>query len=128
MTGEPTNPVIRIPKNTPIWAVGLIAVGVAVTTCLVTLYTFVRPEVQGYLTHNYKLADAKQDIQDSTVDSILSLVTENSKQITVLSSALNTAQTQNITLSDRVSANETKLAELKQRLTDCQDLLSKGKK
>lgn len=124
----------KLPKKTPLWAVGLVSLIVAVSASFLTLYVVARPEIQQYMvtaatkvTAENARQDSEANVKNELVASILGIVKSNSDQITNLSLALQVAQTANYKLSDRVSAIERDLAVTQASLTTCEANLKKCK-
>ena len=128
---DPEDILKKMPKQTPLWAVGLVTIIVGITVSISSFYLLSRSEIQEYLKSSISLKQmaaesdkATQAIkisnESATTSSILNLVTENSKQITVLSDTLNKAQESNFKLTERVAAVEKDLAVSLEKLDKCQ--------
>jgi uncharacterized membrane protein (DUF106 family) len=118
----------ELPKSTPLWAVGLTSVIVAITVSVVTIYVATKGELTSYIEHRNTLQDKKQDIESSTIITVLNLAQSNVKQIANLSENLIKAQNDNLSLTQRVGALETKVAEATSSLKSCQAELELCKK
>lgn len=113
---KPEEVLQKLPKHTPVWAIGITSVVVSFAVCLASMYLVVRPEVQDYLKEGYKAEEKKFENEHNLASSILGIVKANSEQISTLSIALADAQEQNIALTARVSMIE-------KALEDCQGKL-----
>lgn len=110
MTKDETQSLIdKLPKGTPKWAVGLIAIAAAAATSFVVVYTTARPEVQAYLANRKEIAVHQADAEAQYLNFILDLARSNQEQLKDLSKALIEAQSVNLKLQERVSTIETNL-------------------
>lgn len=117
----------QLPAKTPKWAVGAVAIIIALASSFVTVYMISQDEIQQFLGW----AEARHEARDeklvteytSTLQMVLSLVDTNSAQITELSKTLGAAQQQNAILSDRVAALERFLQLAKGDLELCETKL-----
>lgn len=123
MAAAPEDILAKLPKKTPVWAIGLVSLVVSLTVSFVVLYVTARPEVQQYLSSAQEDRKVKTNAELATVASILDLVKTSALQIANMSAALNSAQEQNFRLSERVAAIEKELASTQGSLTLCEDKL-----
>lgn len=117
----------QLPAKTPKWAVGVVAIIIAVASSFVTVYMISQDEIQQYIgwaEEHHEAKDSKLLTEyNSTLNTVLSLVDTNSAQITELSKALGAAQQQNAVLADRVAALERFLQLAKGDLELCETKL-----
>lgn len=117
-TAKPEEILGKLPKTTPAWAVGTVSVIVAFATSLGAVYLVGKSEVEKWVETSAKSAETKAQQEGQTFQVVLSLIRDNSQQITNLSSA-------NLKLAERVSVIELELAGTKRSLSECQSALTK---
>lgn len=120
MIAKPEDILEKLPKKTPVWAVGGVSLVVSLTVSFVVLYVTARPEVQQFLTSSQEERRVKTNAELATIASILDLVKTSSLQIANMSAALNSAQEQNFRLSERVATIEKDLALTQGSLSVCE--------
>lgn len=118
-------PPFKIPKTTPLWAIGVTSVLVAIGACFVTIYVTARPEITQYVADSRKASEKKADMESIMLNRVLDLVTSNTNQITVLSQSITSAQDMNVRLTERINVIEKELAVVKALLSKCELDLSK---
>lgn len=129
MTTDPSVAVLKsLPKNAPVWAVGIVSTLMATAASFTLMYAFARPEVQQYIDRSATIKTAQQSADNSTIASILKLVENNSAQITDFAAALSRTQEQNLRLTDRVNTIEKELDSTKSDLRLCEEDLRDCKK
>lgn len=123
----------KLPKKTPAWAVGVVAIIVSLVTSFSAFYLLSKDDIRTYVG-NYQSEKIREEIglesrYTMTLNTVLSLVDTNTKQITSLSAALAVAQHENASLADRVSQLEKNLAISAVDLKNCEAKLvvCKGK-
>jgi len=113
---ESESPVVKIPKGTPPWAVGIVAVVFACGGWFLAA----TPQINTYMQNSREVAVKRADTDDSTVKSVLELVKSNSQQITQISNELGQAQVQVINLMGRVAMLEKELNSTERQLKECE--------
>lgn len=119
----PDDLVKHLPKQTPLWALGLTVVLVGFGSVFGSLYLLTRDEVRQYLTGHFEVQEKEVATSGTTIGSILALVKSNSEGIAALSK-------ENGALSERVNALERELTKSAQALLGCEEALkicNKGK-
>ena len=128
MTKEPEDILAKLPKKTPQWAIGVVAILVAIVTAFSTVYLLSRDDIRQYVgwyqEHRSKTEAGLEARYTMTLNAVLSLVDTNSKQITELSKSLGVAQQQNSALAERVSQLEKNLAMATMNLQTCETKLT----
>lgn len=127
MTLEPQDVLQKLPKNTPLWAVGIVCVLVSSAVCLGGFFVIARPEVQTYIAESFKLQGTRAGVEKDTTNKLFELVTTNTNQITALSIALSNAQENNFKLTERVANIEKEQAVTKAQLEECEKSLNAKK-
>lgn len=117
----------HLPKKTPIWAIGITTVIVAVTSCLVTIYFVAKDDIHSTLTWGQTQAEKKFTAehvqQEKALDSVLAVVNQNMVQLGELNKALAVEQVQASNLEIRVAELENAVNRLKTNLSECQSNL-----
>lgn len=108
----------KLPKTTPVWAVGVVSVIVALSVSFTTMYLIGKSEIEKLIEGRAKTAEVKVQMEGETLQVVLSLIKDNSQQITNLSSS-------NLKLTERVAAIEVELGSTQKALVDCQAALKK---
>lgn len=122
----------KIPKRTPVWAVGVISIIVSLSVSFCAVYVLAKGEFQQYLTANFAEVHRKGEISakefelesittSKAFDTVLGLIKVNSEQITSLTIA-------NTKLSERVSALEKELETTHLELKTCEESLRNCKR
>lgn len=111
----------KLPKNTPVWAAGIVSLIVALTVSFSVVYSYARPEIKDYMGNVFSLKGKTLDAENSVINSILQIAASNTKQITILSET-------NQALTNRVALIERDLDSTKMRLTLCEKSLNSCKK
>lgn len=115
----------KIPiKQTPLWAVGLVSLIVALSASFVVMYSTIQPEIRQRLSAQEKLDVMVNEAEQSSMATILKLVVENTQQITGLSNALNFTNAENSKLQERVTQMEKDLAVTLEKLKNCEEKLA----
>lgn len=99
----------KLPRKTPVWAIGLVSVIVSASISFVVIYTAARPEVQQYVSGNQKNEERRLDGQAGLVQHVFDLLKIDSEQIAGL--------------TVRVSILEKDLSESKDALSNCEKSL-----
>jgi len=120
-TSDPQALLKKLPKNAPVWAVGVVSVVVSISVCFTAIYLVGRSEFQQWLAHNYTKAEHEAALDTSTVSEVLGLVKSNSE-------AINQLSRDNGALTEKVAALERGLNTTKLDLKVCQDALKLCKK
>lgn len=121
--GEIELPVVKVPKGTPAWAVGL----VAILCVLIGWYIAARPEINAALQNVQEIALRKAEVEKTTMSSVLGLVKSNGEQIGSISIALGQAQAQVSNLAARVQVLERQLSFTEIDLKKCEERVAKCK-
>jgi hypothetical protein len=125
---EPGELLNKIPKKTPVWAVGIVTVIVAVVTSLVTLYIVAKEDISKSIVWAQASHDAQVKADDihavSTIEGVLKIVNVNMQALAELNKALGVAQVQAASLSVRVSDLERAVDRLSASLTNCENSLA----
>lgn len=130
MSASPEKVLEKLPKTTPIWAVGIVSVIVSLAVSFVVAYPIARPELSAYLKARDDQYRQELSIKSESLASVLSLVGDNSRQITLLSEALQRVERRAEDLQRKVQILETDLNSERQEVVRCQnelDRLKKGK-
>lgn len=114
---------IKIPRGTPTWAIGIVAILLGVATIG---YVF-RPEVNLFVDGSRQVALKRAESDTATLASVLSLAERNSSQIADISKALGQAQERVTALSDRVLVLEQELTRSEKSRLECEEKLLKCK-
>ena len=114
----------KLPKKTPKWAVGIVAVLVTISTSFLALYIFAKEDIHQTIQWAQEIQTARlsteaKDYSD-TLGRVLVLLDINSNQIIELSKALSIAQQQNQFLGQRVDNLEQKVDKLTKDLNICE--------
>lgn len=118
----------KLPKQTPLWAVGLVTIIVATSISGVVFYTAVKAEIRQYLTSSSQLAQTKTVSESSLSASMLKLIEGNSTSIVQLSSSLAKEQEVGSHTRERVATLEKELAVALEKLKNCETELGAKKK
>jgi len=124
---EPDDILEKLPKRTPVWAVGAVTIIISLVVSISAVYVLAKGEFQQYLTAHFtekqKILElhTKEFEQESLTsrkafDTVLGLIQVNSEQITGLSVS-------NAKLSDRITALEKELASKVVDLKACEESL-----
>ena len=124
---DPEQLLEKLPKKTPVWAIGITVVLVATVTSLVTIYVVAKEDISKSITWSQSFKD-KQALADSTneaktIESVLSIVSTNMKALAEVHTALGVAQSQANSLAVRVSDLEAAVNRLKGSLSTCEQSL-----
>jgi len=128
MVDTPDKLLAKLPKQTPVWAIGIVSVIVGASVSLGFLYFTAKSEVEKVVDAHLANSSKKIQAENEALSSVLDLVRVNSEQITSLSSALFRAQEENADLTRRVTAIEKELAASKNELSECKLALKSCKK
>lgn len=127
MDKDPSTIFEHLPKKTPAWAVGFVAVVVSIATSLVCMFVISRTEVQQYIGWAQKRTEAQADINNKnytdTLAGVLHLINSNQEHLTILSQQLGATQQQNTVLTERVQNLEKAVTELRVNLSTCENKL-----
>lgn len=93
---------VYMPKSAPGWAVGVVTILLAIGG----LYELVRNEVEKAVNLKVEHGEHIDNLETTTVNKLLDLVTSNNQQITNQSAALNEANRTVNSLSERVASLE----------------------
>lgn len=132
MTGQPVEVLERIPKRTPVWAVGIISVVVTLTASIGIIYPVMKDELKEYLRTNAALSEKRMaltseewtrvsELDTKSLDTVLQMVRVHSEQITNLTILNNK-------LSERVAELEKEVVKTKADLAVCTEALSACKR
>ena len=128
MSASPEKVLEKLPKTTPIWAVGIVSVIVSLAVSFVVAYPIARPELSAYLKARDDQYRQELSIKSESLASVLSLVGDNSRQITLLSEALQRVERRAEDLQRKVQTLETDLNSERQEVVRCQQELAQLKK
>lgn len=119
----------KLPKKTPVWAIGTTTIVVALFTCLITLYVVAKEDISKSIVWaqtSYDKQIAADDTNDAkTIDSVLAIVSTNMNSIAEVHKALGVSQVQAAALAVRVSDLEAAVNRLKGSLSVCEESLKK---
>ena len=129
---EPEDVLEKLPKRTPVWAIGVVSIIVSLSVSLGAVYLLSKGEFQQYLTAHFtaaermnayeaKESDRRATVENKAFDTVLGLIQVNSNQITELTVANNR-------LTERVSALERELARANTDLAKCEESLRSTKR
>jgi hypothetical protein len=117
----------KLPKKTPVWAVGIVTVLVSVVVSISSVYVLTRDDIRQRILWSEKSQDSKAEAQNSqdskALDGVLAIVSTNMEHLAEVNKALGVAQIQSSSLSVRVSDLESAVNRLKGSLTACEDSL-----
>ena len=132
MNAAPQDILDKLPKRTPLWAVGLVSSIVSLAVSFVVVYPFIKGEVQQYMASSANIeekrveAEVGKDKADrETLKEVLKMVNINMTQLTSLATALSIEQQNSMKLIDRVSVVERELAVTRAGLESCMQKLKK---
>lgn len=119
----------KIPKRTPVWAVGIISIIVSLSVSFGAVYILSKGEFQQYLTSHFaatermavyeaKESERRAATEGKAFDTVLGLIQVNSTQITELTIANNR-------LGERITILERDLAKVNSDLQRCEESLRK---
>jgi len=117
----------RLPKRTPLWAVGAVTLIVSLVVSFAGVYILVKGEFQQYLTYEFQSmerdaatltaeVDRQGIVEKKAFDTVLELIQINSKQITELTISNNR-------LAERVTGLEKDLDSVSRDLRKCEESL-----
>lgn len=121
--GKPEDLLEKIPKGTPIWAIGVTTVLVAITVSLVTVYIVLRPEVQSMLKNKYEMSLKEAEVEKSAVQTIMNMVKVNVTMLSQQTEMLKNEQHRSNELEKRVKDIENKLEHTDHLLGECRSKL-----
>lgn len=114
----------KVPKKTPVWAVGIVTVLVSVATCLVTIYIVAKEDISKTLAWSQASYDARIKADDTndarTIDGVLAIVSENMRTVSEINKVLGMSQLEASSLSARVGDLEKAVDRLKSSLSSCE--------
>ena len=124
---EPEALLEKIPKRTPVWAVGVISIIVSLSVSFGAVYILSKGEFQQYLTSHFaateriavyeaKETERRALVEGKAFDTVLGLIQVNSTQITELTIANNR-------LAERVTTLERDLNKATTDLQRCEESL-----
>ena len=121
---EPADILEKLPKKTPVWAVGVTTVLIALVTCLITVYVVGKEDISKTITWSQASHDrfaAADDINDSkAIDGVLAIISTNMTTLAEINKALGVAQLQASNLTTRVEDLEKAVERLKSSLSTCE--------
>jgi len=117
----------KLPKRTPLWAVGAVTLIVSLVVSFAGVYILVKGEFQQYLTYEFQSrerdaatltaeVDRQGIVEKKAFDTVLELIQINSKQITELTISNNR-------LTERVTGLEKDLDSVSRDLRKCEESL-----
>jgi uncharacterized protein HemX len=122
----------NLPKQTPKWAVGTVAIIIALLTGMGGFYLVAQDSIKSYVEGSVYKSAAHEELDEkrftTILDTILTLTRVNSQQIVDLSRELGNAQEENKKLAARVAALEKSLDISDTKLKDCEEKLLKNKR
>jgi len=124
---EPSDLLEKLPKKTPVWAVGVTTVLIALVTCLVTIYVIGKEDISKSIIWAQTSHDAQVRADDTndakTIEGILKIVSTNMTTLAEINKALGTAQMQASNLAIRFTDLEKVVEKLRSSLTSCESNL-----
>ena len=122
----------KLPKRTPMWAIGVISIIVSLSVSFGAVYILSKGEFQQYLTAHFtaeeqraayesKDTERKAAVESKAFDTVLGLIQVNSTQITELTIANNK-------LAERVTSLEKDLNKATLDLHKCEEILRECKR
>lgn len=113
-----------LPIKTPVWAIGIVTIIVAIAFAAISFYSTIKYEVQDYIKEQSKVEDNNHALQQQTVSSILNMFESNQKQILSLTDSLREAQSVLDKNSIEIETIKTELRRTKIDLDDCEHRLN----
>lgn len=117
----------KLPKNAPTWSVGIVSIIVAITSAFIAIYALTQTQIKDYVQNQHEIATTKAKADDTVTQAMLALITRNSEQITSLTDSLQITAKQNMSLNERITELEKRVAETTLKLADCSALLEQYK-
>ncbi len=109
----------KIPKNTPVWAVGLVTTLVCLVVCAAAFYVVIRPELIESMKVEAAARTHTQGLETNNQQFLMNLITNLTKQVTDLTIRVSALERDNTALEAAKAALDAKVFDCENKLKSC---------